>query len=351
MHTLILLLLPLTSLAATFELKEGANFPNSLQGRDFFVVAPSKKPSTALSLEDPDSCRANIAKTVCLVDPTDNIERRPQDRTCLEGGQNYVAHFEALYDQYPPAFQKMFCSLRHIFIEKQFVGTAYAGTIRGNDGNTQGAMMGIRKSVLDESLNLQTWASWKEQLSFGGITNAYTPLPDLPTISTQSTGRAQDFLYFVVAHEFGHIFDFANDVNKTKCGNGDDGCAMAEDNWGRFSWQSYSKVKPESDFPLRSSLCFYWCGKNPLPKTAVNEVYSGLANTNFISTYATRNPMDDFADSIAYYLMAKHMDTRYVIDTKQGITYDIMAKLHSPLFAKKYEYIEKFLSRTDIVYP
>lgn len=61
----------------------------------------------------------------------------------------------------------MFCSLNYIFIEKEFFGTAYASPLKDSNGNIIGAMMGIRQSVLDENLNLETWASWKEQLSFG----------------------------------------------------------------------------------------------------------------------------------------------------------------------------------------
>ncbi|MBK9321986.1 MAG: hypothetical protein IPM97_03335 [Bdellovibrionaceae bacterium] len=90
-------------------------------------------------------------------------------------------------------FKKMFCSLKHIFVEKHFFGTAYAGTLKDQNGAMNGAMMGIRQSVLDQNLNLTTWASWKEQLSFGGVADSYTSSPDLPHIETSSKQARMTF--------------------------------------------------------------------------------------------------------------------------------------------------------------
>lgn len=85
--------------------------------------------------------------------------------------------------------------------------------------------------------------------------------------------------------------------------------------------------------------------------TNVSDLYQGLAASSFISTYASTEPWDDFADSLAYYMMYNRLGTSYKIDTAHGTVYDIMEKLRSPIFATKYEYIERFLNRTDIVYP
>jgi len=186
-------------------LKRLSNFTVSVQKNDVRFRAASS------SLGGATDCRAHIESVMCLVDPPENKSEEPgSDRPCLPGGQAYAKYFEALYDNYPSALQKMFCSLRHIYIEKDFFGTAYAGLVKDEAGRPIGAKMGIRKSVLDENLNLGLWASWKEQLSFGGVTDSYTLTPNLPSIQTASDGNLNDFLYFVVAHEFGHIFDFIN---------------------------------------------------------------------------------------------------------------------------------------------
>ena len=78
----------------------------------------------------------------------------------------------------------MFCSLKHIYIEKKFYGTAYAFGTYDQDKKMDGAELGIRQSVLDQNLKLTNWASWKEQLSFGGVTDSYTVTPYLPRIET-----------------------------------------------------------------------------------------------------------------------------------------------------------------------
>jgi len=375
--------LPSLSRAAAFDLHETTGFPNTLRGRDFFIYRSDTHAADTHAADThaadthaadthaadthaadihaadirraTESCRDNIAKVICRVDPA----QKDQDimtRVCLTGGEKYAEPFERLYDNYPPALQKMFCSLKRIFIEREFFGTAYAGLIKRGGEKQEGAMIGIRQSVLDENLALGAWASWKEQLSFGGPTDAYKPRPDLPIIQAKAHAKANDFLYFVIAHEFGHLFDFANDLNKTrncrKDSGDDETCEMTEDSWGGISWLTNKSPKPENEFDLRSSLCFYWCNGLPLPATAVPAVYEGLNKTSFISLYATTQPWDDFADTLAYDLSFRKIGLRYKIETVPGgAVYDIGDKLRSPLFAAKFAYIRKFLTRQDIVYP
>lgn len=314
---------------------------------DFFVE--SQEGGAPLSVASDPDCRAHIRRVMCLVDPDPQGGEGTADRPCLPGGEDYAGFFEALHDRYPRTLQRMFCSLSRIYVEKAFVGTAYAGVIRDASGALIGAKMGIRKSVLDERLDLTTWASWKEQLSFGGETGSYRLTDGLPRIRTTSSPEVSDFLYFVVTHEFGHIFDFANQLNRTV--SGADGGEMHPDSWGALSWITERKPKPENDFVNLPGLCFYWCGTNPLAPGAAPELYEGLDRSSFISTYATSQPWDDFADSLAYTLMSQNLGTTYVLETGQGRSYDIMSKLHGPVFSEKLRYIERFLGRTDVVYP
>jgi hypothetical protein len=355
--TVAMVFLPLTAFSASFELNKSQyrGFPNTLHGRDFFT-SRSNLPASFTTLKA-ESCRENISQVICLVDPA--LEnQKPQDRKCLEGGKAYAVYFEQLYDNYPPAMQKMFCSLRYLFIEKQFFGTAYAGALRDDSKKLVGAMMGIRKSVLDEKLDLKTWASWKDQLNFGGVADSYHYSSELPVVDTTANNRANDFLYFVISHEFGHLFDFANDLNKTKnCPPPsastleDPECEMAEGSWGSISWITDKKIKPAHDFPLRTSLCFYTCNGKSLAKSDVTSVYQGIYPTSFISLYSTTEPWDDFADSLAYYLSRKNLQASYRIDTHQGDIFNITEKLDSAVFAEKYRYIDQFMNRADIVYP
>lgn len=342
------------SFATEFKLNSHsrAGFPNTLGQKDFFLFenhSVPKGPST-FSSEALD-CRAHIAKVICLVEPMKNNDPYEQ-RTCLPGGDRYIETFQTLYDHYPPVLQKVFCSLNHLYIEKNFFGTAYAGLGRDKEGRPNGAIMGIRQSVIDENLDLPSWASWKEQLSFGGVADSYTVSPDLPIISSRSTTTAQDFLYFVIAHEFGHILDFANDVNKViSCDEDSDECEMHEESWGALSWITSLRPRPENEFANRRGLCFYWCNGSSLKKADVPQIYRDLNRSNFISLYATTQPWDDFADSLAYISMQKNLRTVYQIDTRQGDVYDVMERLNAPTFQAKREYLENFLKRSDLKYP
>ncbi|MGE3756271.1 MAG: hypothetical protein AB7H97_00865 [Pseudobdellovibrionaceae bacterium] len=222
---------------------------------EFKTIVVSEKGAAALESYSTQvttelDCKENIRKVVCLVDPVQD-EKIPVNRICLEGSANYAHFFEEIHDVFPSAMQKMFCSLKKIYIEKQFFGTAYAGELRNEQGEYLGAAMGIRKSVLDESLNLHQWASWKEQLSFGGIADSYATTENLPFALTQNQRPdVNDFLYFVIAHEFGHFLDFANGVNRrVNCPQPQPGqpwpeCEFAEGTWGLLSWATSEKVLP-----------------------------------------------------------------------------------------------------------
>lgn len=308
---------------------------------DFRVERQRVAMPAAVRTGNAEDCRAHIREVICLADEP--------DAACQPGGEAYARPFEDLYDRYPPTMQKMFCSLRRIWVLNKFFGTAFAGTILKDDGTIDGAQMGIRRSVLDEKVSLQTWATWKEELSFGGVTGSYEATPGLPKVETQSNGAADDFLYFVVTHEFGHIFDFANALNQVESDAPD--AAATPGSWTALSWATSDAVLPANRFPFRRGLCFYACDGEFMTRVAAPEVYRGLARTNFLSTYAATNPWDDFADSLAYYLLDKNLGTSYELQSGQGESFDIMAKLHGDLFATKRQYISDFLSRPAVTYP
>lgn len=317
---------------------------------DFFVVEASglRQPNTIPE----SSCREKISNIMCLAE---GVSTDPNTQpTCLPGGESYAPILEEIYDRFPEHLQRMFCSLNQIFILNKFVGTAGAGVVRDPvTGSITGAQLIFRRSILDERMNLRAWATWKEQLSFGGDTDSYShPKPDLPYIETTTDAPVNDFMYFVVAHEFGHMFDFTNDINKTiKVPNSDDRPELfAEDSWGAIGWSDTSLPKPDSRFSYRKNLCFYFCDGEAMTKEAVPELYRGLARSSFISTYGATNAFDEFADTLAYYLLDEN-GYSYELHTGQGEAYDIMAKLNSQRMAAKRQYIVDFLARSNIIYP
>ena len=307
---------------------------------------------TDVNWERPTDCRANIKTATCVVAPLtkeqENEDTSPT-RPCLGGEEKYQAVFESLYDHYPSSLQKMFCSIRHIYIEKEFFATAYAGSVHDKEGKIlPGVILGIRKSVIDENLSFPIWSSWKEQLSFGGDSKSYSPQSNLPTYSSTSPGEINFLLYFIIAHEFGHFFDFANNVNEFE--NCENGTCSAVAEWSKFSWSTMFKAIPAQNFSGREKLCFYRC-ESFIEKSAIDDLYLGLDKSNFISTYAASNPYDDFAESVAYYAAARNLKAEINLHTNEQTKYDLIQKLNSAQFSSKLDYVDKMFAKKDLRYP
>ena len=279
-----------------------------------------------------EDCKAKIKDSVCVVEPGGSAERE-----CLPESVNYVPLFERIHDRIPVALQKMFCRVSRIFVEKELKSTAYA--------SPWSLAIGIRKSLLDEKLTFAHWASWKEQLTFGGKLDSYHTDENLPTFV--SNGTHEDFVTNVMIHEFGHLFDFANDLNQTS------GAEMKSGTWGALSWKNLMMPLAQFDFSDRVGVCFYDCEDHPLPKQKVQKVYEDLyAQTNFLNTYTSRNAREDFADTFAFHF-SFDLDPAlsYVLETRQGKTFDFKAEMASSRLSKKVSYIEAFVNQSDLLYP
>lgn len=281
------------------------------------------------SFTDAEDCRPLIKESVCVVEPGGG------ERECLPESADYVALFERIHDRLPAVLQKVFCSVERIYIEKELKSTAYASPFS--------AAIGMRKSLLDEKLTFAHWATWKEQLSFGGKLNSYKTDETLPTFV--STGTHEDFVMNVVIHEFGHLLDYANDLNVSA------GSAFKAGTWGALSWKALSLPLPQFDYPDRSKICFYDCDGSVLAKGAVKKIYEDLySQSNFLNTYTSRNAREDFADTFAFYYTFLLSDISYELDTRAGTKYDFRAELASARMKAKRDYVKAFVTGT-ILYP
>lgn len=306
----------------------------------------------------PSDCRAHIAQIMCVVESKNEgkIWLDSDDRPCLDGAQKYTDLLQQLYDGSPQILQRMFCSLRRINIEKTSLPTALARTLWIKDQQTgklrtDGSILHLSQKPLDSNLNLAQWASWKEQLSFGGSKDFFDLNPELPLVKTSSPSKINDFLFFLIAHEFAHFFDAANQVNAQElCDKKQKNqCPFKKESWGALSWQNMNTVKTIDDFPKRRDLCFYWCKNNYLPKTAILPLYKNLEDSRFISTYAATNASEEFADSFAYFIMHEYLNSDFSFMLPQGQKYNVMTKLESPVFAPKLHYLKSLVK--DIKYP
>lgn len=304
----------------------------------------------------PSNCRAHIEKAVCVVGPSDENENVLQ-RKCLGGEEKYVLIFQNIYDNFNPVLKKMFCSLRKIYIEEEFFATAYAQELIGENNKSEGAIMGLRKTILDKGMNLSHWASWKDQLNFGG-----EKLPDSPIINTGLPHYAVEFkdksindlVYFVVVHEFGHFLDYANGVNQfawDQCADDAKECHSRENTWSSLSWKSNKEPHPTDSFPLQKKLCFYGCKDQFIYSNQFQDLFSSLVKTSFISNYAATNPWDDFAETVAYYVTDKEVGFSFDLNIPNGESIDMAQRLYDPVLAKKLRYLDDFFSDPDLQYP
>lgn len=317
-------------------------------------------PALAQKYTQPTDCRDRIAQIVCLVDPVDSStpDRDFIKRPCMPGSEHYAEVFERHFDRSPAAIKNMYCHLNKVFIEAQFGGTAFASPVTDANGKIVGGAVGIRKEVLDNPTTYPQWLSWKEETSFGGSKTITGP--SLNLIHYDSNLNTHEmFIDFVLAHEFGHLFDMANRLNQLddcrweEDANGEEhlvgACTPKPGSWTALSWQQAQTPLPANDYPLRKETCFYFCNGKFLAPADSTTIFNGLVGSNFVSTYAASNIGDDWAESFAYFMMIQAQGFQLSVET-HGNFFDLTGHFASDLLASKRTYTESFL-RSPFLYP
>lgn len=324
----------------------------AFRGAVFHSGAPVPDSGAPAPAADLAACRARIAAVVCLVDPM-NPDEEGDDfdrRACQPGGEKYAAAFEGHFDRSVPVIQRMYCHLSAIWVEKSFVGTAYAGLVKDPSGRVTGGGIGIRREVLESRLGFDDWISWKEETSFGGSPDSTAPrLGLLNYVSNRPT--AEFFLDYVLNHEFGHIFDFANALNRTtECRYREKApgewervgtCEPLPGSWGALSWRTIREPLPGNDFAGRERICFYFCDGNFLKPAEAAGLFAGMLTTNFPSTYASRYPAEDFAEVFA--LKLGHEEGLRLRLEANGQDFDLSAHFLGPKLAPKRAFVEELI--------
>jgi len=150
------------------------------------------------------------------------------------------------------------------------------------------------------------WATWKENLPFGGPGFALTA-----TIAAAHEDTRAHALQFLLLHEFGHVVTAGGaflprwwePVPAAYFPFLDLSWRIDED--GRFAaWRG-------SDFELRGVVDFY--GVNKLHSDAIVTAYAGLEGSDFPSLYGATNPYDDFAECFASYVHSEMLGRPYVL--------------------------------------
>ena len=319
-------------------------------GEQDFRVLPSNSPlfrNTSRIFSESTNCRDHIAEVMCLVNPQPDGQTGP--RECIhEDLSESVVALQKVHDAFPKALSKIFCTLDTIYVERDFIGTAYAAS----DPQTHKAVMGIRESALRGNFSLEKWINWKEQLSFGGSKQGYESRDDLVRVQAhvKIPGGASDFLYFVIAHEFGHIYDFANGVNAFPCADplSSAPCPAKAGTWSAWSWESLLPKYEDTEadpwgllaylpnasgaFAHRDELCFYGCQASHGTPGLMRSLYDSIDQSNLLTTEAT-----------AFWASTSRFETVYKISLPDGAAYDLAQKFRvRPNYAPKREWLEKF---------
>lgn len=327
---------------------------------DFFINQPERfqfqRTTKVLQSQMPsDDCKARIRGLLCLVSKP---AERNQVRTCEPGGETYATSLETIYELLPAKMQKMFCHLQVIFVEAgDSEALAYAG-LGDPNGGTVNAIMGIRADLLTKDLSLSEVLSWKEQKAFGIQMPSYSRDPRAASIQTHIDGP-YTALQYVVLHEFGHIFDFTNAVNKFVCKAGET-CkedewseeaarklVPAAGTWSALSWQNIMEPVGRDNFPLHKDLCFYGCNGRGLTIDKMVEFYSQLNLTQFVTTYSAVSAWEDFAEATSFHFLSQNQSFQYRL-TDPVMTYFLDRKWYS--MQDKRTWIENFYSQ-DLKYP
>lgn len=191
---------------------------------------------------------------------------------------------------------------------------------------TEGGSVGIRKEFLDAQLPFDRWLSWRDEASFGSPHSSVGP--SLGIIRYKSNNNTvEQTVDFLINHEFGHLWRNRFQHDST---------------WYSFSWMDFqSAPKPESDFPYRKDLCFYFCNGVFADKMDIPAVFSGYMQSPFATLYASTNAEDDWADAFALYIAVQNgLQLEAMVN---GQRYNITDHFNSQLLAQKKQYIEDFL--------
>ncbi len=302
---------------------------------------------------DLKDCRARIQKAICWVEPFSNDDEQAgeRERPCLAGGEKFATAFEGHFDRSPDFIKQMYCHVDKLWIEKDFYATAYASPVMVNDVMVGGGV-GVRQEILESNMPFDAWISWKEETSFGGPTK--TSGKSLDLIHYKSNRNTKEFFFdYVMSHEFGHLFDFANNLNQIsdcRWERQPDGtykqigdCKPLANSWTEISWADVQTPKAEYIYPYRDELCFYFCNGKFISPDHAADLFAGLAQTNFHSTYASSGMMEDWAEAFALTISHDILGLNYGLEIR-GRYFDLSQHFYSPMMEPKRSYVQKFIA-------
>jgi hypothetical protein len=178
----------------------------------------------------------------------------------------------------------------------------------------------LRASVIDESLS--SFLTTKERRVYRDDGSGTTVMV---------TGTGTNALTYILLHESTHVLD--------------KGCGITSDLHNRFVagiWSGHGEMAP-SLAEVAPNTYFRGAGKVPAGKAV--SVYNALAQTPFVSLYATASEMEDFAELMAWGEIFKQYQGNLIIEVKdaQGETIKRWEPLTFPAVQKRLVDVNELL--------
>jgi len=171
------------------------------------------------------------------------------------------------------------------------------------DGRILGCIVVLDLDLM-EAQTANAWATWKENLPFGGPGFALTA-----TIAAPHDDTRAGALQFLLLHEFGHVVTAGGSFLPRWW----EPVPAAYFPFLDLSWSinEQGRFAPwhDADFELRGVVDFY--GVNKLHSDAIVTAYTGLEGSDFPSLYGATNPYDDFAECFASYVHSELLGHPY----------------------------------------
>jgi len=316
---------------------------------DFFVtvakVGQTLPGAGVLSLspvDDKQSCADALAHAVCETTATSQQITYGYDSIqCSGDSSKYVPALMDIYEEMPEKMRVSLCSLDRIFISDGITSTAFASSITDSFGRMTGGYVGMRKGTFLSQPSTAQIVTWKEQLAYGGSTDFLHNDPKLVQINydLKMSTLKSDGLFYVLMHELGHLIDFNNQVNNQQ------GMPTA---WTRLSWENSDSPLADATFYKRDDFCFYNCSSYLDPQDA-QQIYSSLAQSSFVTSYASSNPYEDFAENWAWHMMEMSKSPNYTITIPgQGSVGMNQVFKSNPKIQKKIEFVDRLWNKPDL---
>jgi len=96
--------------------------------------------------------------------------------------------------------------------------------------------------------------------------------------------------------------------------------------------------------------CFYLCNGHKLELSKIAGIYEELRKSPYVSLYATRNPAEDFAETLVFYLMSNLPGFHFELKFGDATILDIESIWRSKKLQKKLSYVEMLLKRPYLVH-